>query len=57
MERQQGNGVAVWRGLPILGALLNGIGLVAGMPLMPLVGAPLGLVGLIGLLATRRRTS
>jgi hypothetical protein len=40
-----------------LGALLNGIGLVAGVPLLPLIGAPLVIVGLIGLLAARRKAS
>ena len=51
MARQDGNGAAVWR------VLLNGIGLVAGVPLLPLIGAPLALAGLIGLLATRRKAS
>ena len=57
MARQDGNGAAVWRVLLLLGVLLNGIGLVAGVPLLPLVGAPLTIVGLVGLLAARRKAS
>ncbi|MEU4761999.1 hypothetical protein AB0H12_02015 [Actinosynnema sp. NPDC023794] len=57
MARQDGNGAVVWRVLLLLGVLLNGIGLVAGLPLLPLVGAPLAIAGLIGLLAARRKAS
>jgi hypothetical protein len=57
VARQDGNGAVVWRVLLLLGVLLNGIGLVAGLPLLPLVGAPLAIVGLIGLLAARRKAS
>lgn len=54
MAGQAGNGAAAWRALPGLGALLNGIGLVAGVPPLPLIGAPLALVDL---LAARRKAS
>ncbi|MEU4449606.1 hypothetical protein AB0K14_39655 [Actinosynnema sp. NPDC050801] len=57
MAQRDGNGAVAWRVLLLLGVLLNGIGLVAGVPLLPLVGAPLALAGLIGLLATRRKAS
>lgn len=55
MAGQIGSGAAVWRVLLLLGVLLNGIGLVAGVPLLPLVGAPLAVAGLIGLVAARRK--
>ncbi|MFD1151911.1 hypothetical protein [Saccharothrix hoggarensis] len=57
MVRQDGNGAAAWRALLLLGVLLNGIGLVAGIPLLPLVGLPVALVGLIGTLAAKRKAS
>lgn len=57
MERQDGNGAVVWKVLLLLGALLNGIGLVAGMPLLPLLGLPLALAGLIGVFAAKRKAS
>jgi hypothetical protein len=57
VAQRDGNGAVAWRVLLLLGVLLNGIGLVAGVPLLPLVGAPLALAGLIGLLATRRKAS
>ena len=57
VERQDGNGAVVWKVLLLLGALANGIGLVAGVPLLPIVGLPLALAGLIGLTVARRRAS
>jgi hypothetical protein len=57
VERQDGNGAAAWKVLLLLGVLSNGIGLVAGVPFLPLVGVPLALAGLIGMLATKRKAS
>jgi hypothetical protein len=53
---QSGNGAgAGWTVLLLLGVLLNGIGLIGGIPLLPLIGFPLGVVGLIGVLAAKRK--
>lgn len=57
MARQDGNDAIGWKVLLLVGMLLNGVGLVAGMPLLPLVGVPLGVAGLIGLQAARRKAS
>lgn len=57
MARQGGNDAIGWKVLLLVGMLLNGVGLVAGMPLLPLVGVPLAIVGLIGLQAAKRKAS
>ncbi|MET8977375.1 hypothetical protein ABZX85_17310 [Streptomyces sp. NPDC004539] len=56
MAQQQTNGsLAGWRALLLVGVLGNAFGLVAGAPVVTLVAAPLAIVGLIGLMAARRR--
>ncbi|MEU1511273.1 hypothetical protein ABZ490_03805 [Streptomyces sp. NPDC005811] len=51
---QSGN-EGVWRVLTGIGALCVGIGLIAGAPFLNLLGAPLVIVGVIGLTAARRK--
>ncbi|WP_340374594.1 hypothetical protein U5640_05085 [Streptomyces sp. SS7] len=51
---QSGN-EGVWRVLTGVGALCVGIGLIAGAPFLNLLGAPLVIVGVIGLTAARRK--
>lgn len=46
---------AVWRILIILGVAGNAAGLIAGVPALALIGGPLAIVGLIGLLVARRK--
>ncbi|MFF3201590.1 hypothetical protein [Streptomyces sp. NPDC002962] len=54
MAGTQSGNEGVWRVLTGVGALGVGIGLIAGIPLLSLVGAPLAIVGVIGLTAVRR---
>ncbi|MDG6106739.1 hypothetical protein Daura_29245 [Dactylosporangium aurantiacum] len=46
---------AVWRILIILGVVGNAAGLIAGVPVLTLVGGPLAIVGVVGLLVARRK--
>lgn len=51
-------GAAVlWVVLLLLGAIGNAIGLMAGKPMVTLIAAPLMVIGLIGVLASRRKAS
>ncbi|MGW2046143.1 hypothetical protein ACWCPF_13305 [Streptomyces sp. NPDC001858] len=51
---QNGNEVA-WRTTAGIGSLGVGIGLIAGIPVLSLLGAVVALVGLIGFAAARRK--
>ena len=50
-----GSGLALWRALVLVGAVLLAIGLIGGVPLFTLLGAPVAIVGAIGLTVARRR--
>ncbi len=43
--------LTVWRILVMLGAIGLGIGLIAGVPILALLGGPVAIVGTIGLMA------
>ncbi|GAB7105902.1 hypothetical protein JCM4814A_42160 [Streptomyces phaeofaciens JCM 4814] len=55
MAAAQNGNEGVWRVLTGVGALGVGIGLIAGVPILSLLGAPLAIVGVIGLTAARRK--
>ncbi|MFJ8107762.1 hypothetical protein [Streptomyces sp. NPDC096132] len=55
MAGAQNGNEGVWRVLTGIGALCVGIGLIAGVPVLGLLGAPLAIVGVIGLTAARRK--
>lgn len=55
---QNGNeGLGLWRALTLIGAVLLAIGLIGGVPVLSLLGAPVAIVGAVGLTAARRRQS
>ena len=55
MSEQTTGGGAGWAVLLLVGVTGNAIGLIAGLPLLALLAAPLTLAGLIGLQVVRRR--
>ncbi|MFE9093238.1 hypothetical protein [Streptomyces sp. NPDC007264] len=54
-QERAGSAAAAWSVLVLIGLIGNAIGLIGGVPVITLAAAPLTIIGLIGLTATRRR--